>query len=473
MSRYDDADRAAIRMLERLVEDGGIEFVSSRGVSALASGLANLLLRVADRPDRGAEIGAWLMDAVEVRELYADDEQLESIFVELWDPLRERDSSTTLEARRADLEALLLAEPDNLDHRLVYGDWLQAHRDPFGELITRQIAADEHSALARAAATSPSSLSPRSVNYLSDYAEALFGPLAEYLDVVVQLDWRAGFIERARVGKSMDDPESYQGAILLRWLLEHRAAMLLRELELHSFEHHRHSDQFREMLAVLLEQPRPLLRRLIVGERRDLRQDRSEYPMHDAGRLAQLDVLLPRLEILELHVRDVIVEQLCHPTLRRLVWAATIGARQAAAFARFELPRLEDLALQSTYADERLGPILAELELPALRAFAMSATTEDLGWLTRACWREQLECLDLSDGDLDDLDARALARLDWPRLRRLDLSNNRLGTGGRAIVERLCPEVVTDSQRRAGDSDYDDDGEEDDDDDEYYDDVME
>lgn len=456
VTQHDEADLAAIRVLQKLVEREGVEFVSSRGVSTLASAASVFLLRQRSNPERSAAFAAWLIDQVEVRDLYLDDDQLEDILRECWDPHAERRSPVT-EARRADLEALLRSEPDNLEHRLVYGDWLAAHHDPFGELIARQIAAasePDDPALERSAA-----------GYLREHADALFGPLAEYLGSIVRLDWRGGFIETATLGKPIDDPEPYEGAILLRWLLDHRAAMLLRELELQPFEHHWSRDQFRSLLAVVFERPRPLLRRLTVGVGPEL---------GDVGELARLDELLPDLEVLELRVRSSTVEQLRHPKLRRLVWERYFGPKQAAALASFELPQLASLVLGRTLTSHNLGSILAALELPSLRSLQMPGTSDGIDWLTSVPWQAELEHLDLSGGNLEDHDARLLARLRWPRLRRLDVSDNQLGPDSVALLTSLCPELVFGRQRPAEAWGEDDDADHDDaDEDGYYDDAME
>src|SRR5690606_20382134 len=174
--------------------------------------------------------------------------------------------------------------------------------------IARQIAAacePDDPTLARAAAA-----------YLRERGEALFGPLAECLGPVVRPQWRGGFVEGAALGKPVDEPGRHEAALLLRWLLVHRAALLLRELELQPFDRHWGRDQFRALLAVVFERPRPLLRRLTVGVDSD---------SGDAGELARLDELLPGLEILELRVRSASIERLRHPTLRRLVWDSQLG----------------------------------------------------------------------------------------------------------------------------------------------------
>jgi uncharacterized protein (TIGR02996 family) len=434
LSQHDDADLAAIRVLERLFEREGIEFVSSRGVSALAPAVASFLLRHENDRERSAMFAAWLIDHVEVRDLYVDDEQLEELLRELWDVRPDRDSRPAVEARRADLEAMLLAEPDNFDHRLVYADWLQGHQDPLGELITSQLAA----------ASEPGrlTLASAAASYLREHTDVLFGPLAEYIDWAVHLQWRGGFIETATVGKPSEDHSSYEGSILLRWLLEHRTAMLLRELELHPFQYKWGRDQLQEMLAVVLERPRPLLRRLTVGI-----DGQTGY----LGELSRLDELLPNLEILELRGRSVNVERLRHPKLRRLVWLGAIERKQA------------DAMMAS--------------ELPSLRALQVPGLHSNVEWLVRVSWRAELEHLDLSGGDLHDDDARLLARLPWPRLRHLDVSNNMLGSEGTATLAALAPTVVIGEQRIPDAYDeFDEDGDgddEDEEDDEFYESTME
>jgi uncharacterized protein (TIGR02996 family) len=446
-----DADLTAARVLQRLVELEGIEFVSSHGFSVVASSVS-VYLRHTRYATNGSVFALWLMEIKEVRDLYLDDDQLEAVLREVLATHDDDDPAPTIEARRPELEALLCDEPDKLEHRLVYADWLQGEHDPFGELIACQCAAarePDNPTLERAAAATLAELTP-----------ALLGPLAEYLGSVVRLEWRCGFIEVATLGKSVDDHEPYEGAILLRWLLDHRAAMLLRELELRPIEH-RQQDQYREMLAVLLERPRPLLRRLAIG-------DEAPLLAGEAGVLARLDELLPNLETLELRVRSVELDGLRHPRLRRLVWEGPLQQPRAAAWASFELPQLESLELGWLGGFE-LEPILATLELPSLRSLQVPGTAISVEWLARVAWRANLEHLDLSAGTLTDEHARLLARLPWPSLRSLDVSNNRLGAEGIALLTDLAPTVVIGAQRGA-----ELDGDEvDEEDDEYYDSAME
>lgn len=448
MIQHDDEDFAAIQVLQQLVEREAIELVSSRGITSLASAASSFLLQREGDPERGAAFAAWLIDQAEVADLYADDDQLEQLLQELWDARAAR-SSPRVEARRDDFEAMLREHPDDLDHRLVYGEWLQAHSDPLGELIARQLAAasePDNPALQHAAAS-----------YASEHAEALFGPLAEYLGSVVRLGWRGGFVETATLGKRLEDPGPYEGPILLRWLLEHRTAILLRELELRPFDHGWGRDQLRALVEVVLERPRPLLRRLAVGH------GSHTGVLGELGELAGLDQLLPNLEVLELRVRSVVLERLRHHKLRRLIWHSSIVPKQARALAHFELPKLESLDLSLSL--DQLEDMFDQLELPSLRSLRVPGTAEHLDWLACVPWRVGLEQLDLSGGNLEDADVPLLIALRWPRLRRLDVSYNQLGRDGIARLAALGLELVAGGQRSPEPRDeYDDD---------YYDSVME
>lgn len=449
-SEGDEDDRAAIQLLQRLSDDGGVEFVSTHAIALLAPAIARLLDRLEPGADRGSALSGYLIDHDEVADLYVDDEALEALLRSLWDPRPRPRPRSASPARRDDLEALLRREPDDWDHHLVYGDWLQTQRDVFGELIVRRVAA--------AQAPDDASLAESALEFEGVHREALFGRLAEYLGVVVQLDWRGGFISGATLGKLSSDPEQYQGAILLGWLLDNRAAMLLRDLEIRPFDHSVR-DQHAELLAVVLGRTLPLLRRLAVLHATD---------RGDAGRLRGLAERLPNLEVLELRVRGASVPELSHPTLRRLVWDVPVALDQAAAFARAKLPRLEHLSFGG-WMHDALGPALAKLDAPSLRSLRLRTRGEPLDDVLGSAWCEGLEVLDLSDGCLDGPDVARLIGMRWPRLRRLDLSGNTLDAAAIAAVAGLCPEVVTDGQgrREVARQDEDDDG------DEYYDSVHE
>ena len=455
----DEAELACLRLLDALEHAEGIEFVSSRGAAALAAALARVLSRYGGEPGRARRVSTWLMDQDEVADLFVDDVELERALAELWDGRHaHRRARGPVTARHEELEALLVREPDSLDHQLVYGDWLQAQHDPFGELIARRVAAtlapDDLRLLADAEA------------YQREHAEHIFGRLAEYLDVVLHPTWYGGFLRAVRFGTKPHDPGPYQGAILLRWLLERRPALLLREIAIHPIDHHWGHDQHRELLAVLFERPRPLIRELRI-----VHDDGG-----DAGRLPdELAELLPGLERLEVSIRTANARVLDHPRLVTLIWSGFIGPDLTKAIGKAELPRLERLELGAEYPPTGLGPALAQAALPRLRHLRVRAGAALLRSILAADWHEQLESLDLSDGSLVDADAELLAGLAWPRLRHVDVARNHLGPAGVAALARVCPEVVADDQRRPGweyDEDEDDEGD-DDDDDGLYGDIRE
>ena len=444
-AEQDSDERAAIRLLHRLLEAGEIELVSSHGVASLAPTIGRVLAGYEPSIDRARTLSNWLIEQDEVADLYIDDPALEALLCAIWDP-RPRPRRPVV-ARREDLEALLRLEPDNLDHQLVYGDWLQTQvqRDPWAELIARRVAAT--------LAPDDAGLAEAVVDYEREHGEALWGRLAEYIGVVVRLEWYGGFIVAAKLGKPASDPEPYEGAILLGWLLDQRATLLLRDVELGRFDHHYARDQHSELVTVVLAQPRPMLRRLVITHSRDA---------GDAGRLDELAERLPNLEVLELRIRSARAHDLSHPTLRRLVWDAAIGPEQAATFARAVFPKLEQLCFANGWSREvlgsgqTLGSALAKIEAPALRSLRFRGPGESLAAIARAPWFEQLEHLDLSDGQIHDHDLAPLLDRRWPNLRELDLSRNHLEADGITALTRRYPNVVIGRQRPAGDDDPDD-----------------
>jgi uncharacterized protein (TIGR02996 family) len=98
-------------------------------------------------------------------------------------------------AANEDLEAQIDASPDDPAAFLVYGDWLEAHGDPRGELVAVQAAqlSARGAELAR--------LKARESELLATHADQLVGPeLATYTKLGETIDWYCGFIQAADGG---------------------------------------------------------------------------------------------------------------------------------------------------------------------------------------------------------------------------------------------------------------------------------
>src|SRR4051812_31229918 len=90
-----------------------------------------------------------------------------------------------------DLEATILANPDDDAPYLVYADWLQSHGDPRGELMAVQVALEKD--------PDDESLLALETSLLDDHHDHFMGAV-EYDDDTVKLTWRRGFFEKARFG---------------------------------------------------------------------------------------------------------------------------------------------------------------------------------------------------------------------------------------------------------------------------------
>lgn len=92
--------------------------------------------------------------------------------------------------RNLDLEASIVADPDDLGARMVYGDWLQAQGDPRGEwaAIMARVEADPENIRLRSAA----------IEVLAEHRNEIVGPQAALL-AKGYVGWRGGFADEVRI----------------------------------------------------------------------------------------------------------------------------------------------------------------------------------------------------------------------------------------------------------------------------------
>jgi uncharacterized protein (TIGR02996 family) len=140
-------------------------------------------------------------------------------------------------ARNADLEAAIVADPEDEGPYLVYADWLQSRGDPRGELIIVQHALETARGVAWA------QLRIRERELLSRYRDALLGPAALHHDTR-HFDWRRGFVDRMSAGFVLDEGEQ---------LVSHPSLALVRAVS---------NVEFRRLREVSL----PLLEELAVTD---------------------------------------------------------------------------------------------------------------------------------------------------------------------------------------------------------------
>ncbi len=172
-------------------------------------------------------------------------------------------SRSGVAARNADLEASIMASPNEAQGYLVYADWLQQQGDPRGELIIVQ-----HGLADRT--KDPRELDKLDVmerELFEKFAPELLGELRPHLRVrddkryIRGLAWRAGFIRAARLTPAWSPGPLFMSSALKK-LLMHPSSRFLEHLVLDSFAS---EDDVRKTVKLLETKAPPTLRSL-VGE---------------------------------------------------------------------------------------------------------------------------------------------------------------------------------------------------------------
>lgn len=100
---------------------------------------------------------------------------------------------SAITAASTELDAAIVADPNDVTARLVYADWLQLQGDPRGELAMVQHAIDSAKGPAWAA------LKIREAELFARYANELYGPIVKWpRPRLTNLDWNTGFVSGFR-----------------------------------------------------------------------------------------------------------------------------------------------------------------------------------------------------------------------------------------------------------------------------------
>jgi uncharacterized protein (TIGR02996 family) len=365
-------------------------------------------------------------------------------------------------ASNPELEAAIIASPDNEDAYLVYGDWLQRQGDPRGELIALQ-----HAAM-RASGEEAKKLEKQVKAFLKSHRDALLGDLADVVDEEeLTLHWHLGFIRSARVGqKDYDSDTDIAGTV--KDLLAHPSARFLRELTIgmaHFDDENHYGDVIEAMTEALTELGgSKTLQTLFIGDFEY--PDDTEISWSHVTNVSPLYKLLPELRSLHLRGGSVGLGNVDLPELREFTvetGGLPLAAVQSIAAAKWpKLERLEVWFGSDNYGAEGgvedIQPILDGKGLPNLKSLGLcnsEFTDELVKLLPRAKILPQLERLDLSRGTLSDEGARVLAEnaAAFAHLKHIDLTENTLTDEGERLVAKLCPSVSAGHQREY-DEDY-------------------
>ncbi|MEO8705571.1 MAG: hypothetical protein ABI867_36410 [Kofleriaceae bacterium] len=305
--------------------------------------------------------------------------------------------------QRSQLEAAILADPTTRDSYIVLGDWLEAHGDPQGALVTigQELAKNPgHKAMLAAHAA-----------HLKAHAAAILGPLAGCA-AVSQLDWFMGFIKSARVSQRASPPVPTVEAIL-DWLLDEPGpGRFLQDLTIGLVGGASKYDAATAALA----RRRRALRTLFIGE---FAQEECELNWTDLGDLTPLWPMVPELRELTLRGGTMAIGSIDLPKLETLTTiTGGLPHDSLAAIAAASWPALHTLSLHVGMQSEGaagdvsvLAPLLAGDRVPKLRTLGIvncEFVDELLVLLAESPLLPRLEALDVSLGTMSDAGVQTL-----------------------------------------------------------------
>lgn len=350
-----------------------------------------------------------------------------------------------------DLEAAILANPDDLASYLVYADWLQSHGDPRGELISVQHA--------RLSADTPA-LRKREEQLMRAQGGVFFGGLEKLLeqDGGLSVTWRLGFLKSARVAREQYDSD-LDVAATLTTLLALPIAAHLDSLSVGLCEEPGDGD-LQPAIDALVELEGPqTLRSLFLGDFEY--PDQSDISSTSVGDLTKLYAAFPKLQSLRLRGAGAALGKIDLPELRDFTFeTGGLSTECVESISRARWPKLQRLSLW--FGDENyggdagfddLGTLLAAKGLPQLEALGLvncSFISGNLDSLAKAKVLRQLKRLDLSMGFLTDEDAEALVRhaAAFKHL-ELDVSHNYLTRRGVWLLQKAARTLVSTDQQEA------------------------
>ncbi len=345
-----------------------------------------------------------------------------------------------VEPRNPKLEKLICDDPDDDGNFVVYGDWLAAQGSPRGEL----------------AAMHAKNMKKPAEKLLAKHPE-LWGDLVGYQDMIANVTWRGGFIDKAKVMYARDRPDDKKSDVpaVLAMLLD-GPGRFIRELTVGLVQPE--GNNYDPITAVLAKRgPLPTLRSLFYG---DFTYVDTELNWSSIGNLGKLYAAVPELQRLTLRSGDSMkLGTIVLPELRKFTMiTGGLQAASAKSIATATWPKLE--LLDVMFGDHgRPAPTVKDLQ-PILDAKGLGKLTwlgitnfnfhkELVPALLASKIVKQLKTLDLSMGTLGDHQAAILgaAKDKLGHLAELHVGENYLTATGMKALKQLGVQIVSLDQR--------------------------
>lgn len=375
-------------------------------------------------------------------------------------------ASFTRDARNKELEAAILANPNDREAYAVLADWLQEQGDPRGELISLQLGYKDKQAKQLIDKHAEYFLGPLEAHQkvydegLSNSSSALRTSAQEKEWQKTQQQaflWRNGFIYRVRLSHDSYSVEDFEGdlAEILTQVFEHPSGRFVVELAFHS-NGDPNEDDLQSLIDVIGKKAPPTIRKITFGDNID------QISWHHTGNLAKMWKGVPNLQVLDIETGEFEVGKMVAPNLEKARFI-TGGLSKSCGknIATAEMPKIRHLEIY--YGDDDYGgdcsikevkPLLERTDLKNLEYLGLKNSmfaNEIAKHVGGSKIVKGLKTLDLSLGTMTDEGAKYLAESkdQLKHLEVLDLTRNYLTKEGIKLVSGICPKVITKEQEQA------------------------
>ena len=347
------------------------------------------------------------------------------------------------DARNAELEAGIIANPYDASAWMVLADWLQDQGDLRGELIALQTANKTKPAKA-----------------LFDKHKAYFlGPLEEHQKCYDSYDlksatdaftWRSGYIFKVRLSHNHYANEEFKGSLkeVLQMLLDHPSGRFITEMAFQD-NNDPNDDDLQDLIDLLAKKAPKTIRKLEFGDEVD------QISWYNVGNLSKLWKAVPNLHTLQIEAGSFTLGKIEAPNLKKAVFiTGGLGSAEGKSIATAQWPKIEHLEVY--FGDENYGgdctikqvqPLLDRTDLTKLQYLGLknSEFANDIARaLPKAKILKGLKKLDLSMGIMTDEGAEYLAahKDAFKHLEEIDLSENYISDEGAKLLKGLCKKVT-------------------------------